>query len=139
MPVNRRWVVALGSAACFAGMSREALAQVILRAAASGKPPLTEKSLNAIIPKPGAATYIEVINAAAADIPGFLRANFTLTESQEAQIDSIPGRAKRQMATLLSQATMFEARVVVDFVGEGANKTIKVGSGGAGVEFAVKG
>jgi hypothetical protein len=120
-------------------MSREALAQVLIRAAASGKPPLTEKSLNANIPKPGAATYVEVINAAAADVAGFLRANFTLTESQEAQIDSIPSRAKRQLASLLSQAPMFNARLVVDFVGEGANKTIKVGTGGAGVEFAVKG
>lgn len=139
MPVSRRWVVAVGTAACFAGTSREALAQVIVRAAASGKPPLTERSLNAMIPKPGAANYVEVISEASADIGAFLRAHFTLTESQEAQIASIPGRAKRQVASLLSQASMLDQRVVVDFVTTEGGKTIKVGAGGMGAEFAVKG
>lgn len=104
MPLNRRWVIAAGSAACFAGISRDAVAQVIRRAAASGLPVLTEASLNAMIPLPGEPNYAELIGEAARDIRSFLRAHFTLTEQQEKEIASISDGSRRLAGELLRRS-----------------------------------
>lgn len=104
MPLNRRWVIAAASAACFAGMGRDALAQVLRRAAQSGRPALTEASLNAMIPLPEDPDFDEVLGEAARDLRSFLSARFTLTDQQEKEIGSISDGSLRLTGTLLRRS-----------------------------------
>lgn len=113
MPLNRRWVIAAGSAACFAGIGRDALAQVMRRATASGLPLLSEASLNAMIPLPEDPDFAEVIGEAARDIRSFLRAHFTLTPEQEKEIGSISDGSRRLAGALLKRSAAGKWRVRV--------------------------
>lgn len=116
MPLNRRWVIAAGSAACFAGIGRDALAQVMRRSTASGLPLLSEASLNAMIPVPENPDFAEVMDEAARDIRSFLRTHFTLTPEQEKEIASISDGSRRLAGALLkrSAAGRWRVRVQID-------------------------
>lgn len=113
MPLNRRWVIAAGSAACFAGIGRDALAETLRRAAASGLPMLSEASLNAMLPLPEEADYAEVLGEAARDIRSFLRAHFTLTAEQEKEIGTISDGSRRLAGALLKRSAKGKWRVSV--------------------------
>ena len=113
MPLNRRWVIAAGSAACFAGLSRSALAETLRRAAASGLPLLSEASLNAMIPSPEEPDYAEVLGEAARDIRSFLRAHFTLTAGQDEAIGTISDGSRRLAGALLKRSAKGRWRVSV--------------------------
>jgi len=87
--IDRRRLVAGGAAGCLALMTSGELAQARAAAQLSGKPILTAESLNAAIPPPGSARHRTVLLEAARDPRSYLRAHFTLTPAQEAEIASI--------------------------------------------------
>lgn len=103
--VNRRSLVAGGAAGCLALMTSGELAQARAAAQQSGKPILTTESLNAAIPPPNSPRHRTVLLEAARDPRAYLRAHFTLTPAQEAEIASISqGHLDALQASLRSAA-----------------------------------
>ena len=96
------------AATCFGDSLREAVAQ----ARQSGKPLLTAKNINALIPTAaptGAAkaTYQQMINAIKANPVEYFTTNFTVTPAQKTQLENMP---KAQIQAALTQALQKQYR-----------------------------
>jgi hypothetical protein len=112
---NRRGVVAAGlllAGSCFAGVDPRAL---FAHAAQTGRPLLTPKALNALIPKPAEGrAYAEFLRGAADDLPGFLAQRFALTDEQRRKIATIAPDQLRALGDALREAEAKSAGVETD-------------------------
>ena len=122
-PINRRFFATGAALGCFATMSAAAFAQVSAAARRSGRPLLTAASLNAAIPGPNDPHHSEVLLEAAQDLRVFLRARFTLTASQEAEIASISAGQMQALQRGLRTAAAEHRAVSVTIVTSGVGNT----------------
>ncbi len=90
MTNRRRLFLVAAGAACYAAMTPEAYAQLRAVARRTDKPLFTTEALNRMIPAPGAANYQAWMAEASADPRGFVRAHFTLSAEQDADLTAIP-------------------------------------------------
>jgi len=120
--IHRRLFVAGAALGCFATMSAAAFAQVRAAARQSGRPLLTAASLNAAIPRPTDPRHGEFLLEAARDLRAFLRARFTLTESQELEIASFSqgeiSALQQALRTAAAEHRPVSVTIVTDGVGD---------------------
>ncbi|HZS47119.1 MAG TPA: twin-arginine translocation signal domain-containing protein [Blastocatellia bacterium] len=94
---RRNFLKVAGSAAlaagCFAAMSTTEIRALVAVAAATNKPLLTEKNLNDFIKSIPNSDRQSYANKAFTDLKGFLNDHFTLSTTQQSQIDELKGQS----------------------------------------------
>jgi hypothetical protein len=109
--------VALGLG-CFTSIG---LRGALREAQAAGKPLLTERELNQMIPiTQNRQAYLGAIDFARRDLLGYLTANFYLTPQQIAEVRSIPRDDLMQLNALLDRARANNLRITVHIMSGGS-------------------